>query len=226
MKWGLLITMLLPLAAMAQCKTFRIGVNGDTLNCVDQQDRKQGKWVMHVEALRGEQGYEAEGVFKDGQKEGLWRSYSLNGDLLALENYRWGYKHGTCQYYNISGLYREENWKATNPENPYDTIEVPDLHDPYKVDLKVMKAEGSTVKHGRWQYYEPATGKILKTENYILGKLEDPNKKYLTAGAASDSAMQVRKKLSDDAKPQEVKDYDKKNGRKKSYKERDGKVGY
>lgn len=227
MKWLFFIMALVPAAVMAQCKTYRIGAKGDTLNCVDQQDRKQGKWVMHVEPLRGEPGYEEEGVYKDDKKEGVWRGYNLNGDLLSMESYRWGYKDGISRYFTIQGIAREESWKATNPENPYDTIEVPDLQDPYKVEMKIMKAEGSTVKHGRWQFYEPSTGYIVKTENYFLGKLEDPNKKFLSAGTAgSDSTMQVRKKLSDENKPKEVSDFDKKNSGKKKYKVREGRVGY
>lgn len=226
MKLLLFIIACIPAAVMAQCKTYRIGAKGDTLNCVDQQDHKQGKWVVHVEPLRGEPGYEEEGIFRDDKKEGIWREYNLNGDLIAMENYRWGYKDGISRYYSIQGIYREESWKATNPENPYDTVEVPDLHDPYKVEMKVMKAEGSTIKHGRWQYYEPATGFIVKTENYFFGKLEDPNKKFLSANASADSTMQIRKKLSDENKPKEVADFDKKNSGKKKYKVREGKVGY
>ncbi|HTH30584.1 MAG TPA: hypothetical protein VL946_04500, partial [Lacibacter sp.] len=30
----------------AQCKDFTISVKGDTLNCTDVKDLKQGKWVV------------------------------------------------------------------------------------------------------------------------------------------------------------------------------------
>jgi hypothetical protein len=36
----------------AQCKTFKLTSSGDTLNCIDQNDQKRGKWVLHVDALR------------------------------------------------------------------------------------------------------------------------------------------------------------------------------
>ena len=60
-----LITMLAALqlagpSAYSQLKDYSIGPHGDTLNGVDQQNRKQGKWVDHVDELRGEPGYEEE----------------------------------------------------------------------------------------------------------------------------------------------------------------------
>src|SRR5262245_36579661 len=96
------------LAASSQYKSYIIGVKGDTLNRVDQHNLKQGRWVTRVESLRGEPGYDEEGVYRDGKKEGLWRRYSLMGDVLAKENYKWGVKNGICSYYTLYGLEREE----------------------------------------------------------------------------------------------------------------------
>lgn len=150
------------------------------------------------------------------------------GDLLAIENYKWGYKNGTCRYFNLAGLVREESWKAVNPDNPYDTVEVPDLVDPYKVDLKVVKIEGTSVKHGTWTYYDPQMGTITKTEEYFLDKLQSPNKKLLVADAgadvATDSSLQAAKP---DAKNKhaEVLQYEKKHSGKKKIRVRDGATG-
>ncbi|MGN6615996.1 MAG: toxin-antitoxin system YwqK family antitoxin [Ilyomonas sp.] len=229
MRYLFLFTLLIfSAAASAQCKTFKIGVKGDTLNCVDKNDLKQGKWVVYTESLRGEPGFDEEGVFKDGKKEGVWRKYSLMGDLIAIENYKWGYKNGTCRYFNLAGLMREENWKAVNPDNPYDTVEVPDLVDPYKVDLKVVKIEGTSVKHGTWTYYDPQMGTITKTEEYFLDKLQSPNKKLLAkdvdANAATDSSLQAAKPDAKN-KPAEVLQYEKKHSGKKKIRVRDGATG-
>ena len=116
--------------------------------------------------LRGEPGYDEEGVYNDGKKEGVWRMYTLMGDLFAIEKYRWGHKDGVSQYFNIAGITREESWKAVNPANPYDTVDVPDVYDGGKVYRKVVKIEGSTVKHGSWKYYNE--GLFTKTEKYFL----------------------------------------------------------
>ena len=111
--------------ANAQLKSFKISVKGDTLNAIDQTGRKQGKWVVHVDPLRGEPGYEEEGIFVNDLKEGMWRKYSLRGDLIALENYKKGDKDGLSQYFSPLGdLLREENWRAYNPDQPYDTIAI------------------------------------------------------------------------------------------------------
>ena len=104
---------------MAQYKTYKLNAERDTINAIDQHDWKQGKWVIHVEPLRGEPGYEEEGIFKNDKKEGIWRQYSLVGDIIAVEFYKLGGKHGIQQYYTYLGdLIREESWKGYDPEAP------------------------------------------------------------------------------------------------------------
>ena len=115
----------------AQWASYQISVKGDTINCVDKSNKKQGPWVVRVNELRGEPGYEEEGIFADDRKEGIWRKYNLTGDLLAVENYKWGNMDGLQQYFTTFGdLLREESWRAINPDNPYDTIDVPDVTNP------------------------------------------------------------------------------------------------
>lgn len=225
MRWMLILLTLISFHAYSQCRTYKIGVKGDTLNCTDVNNLKQGKWVVHVESLRGEPGYEEEGVYKDGKKEGTWRVYNLMGDLTAIENYRWGFKNGISRYFNLSGLIREESWKAKNPEVPYDTVEVPDLVDPYKVEMKVVKIEGSTVKQGTWKYYDPANGTIIKTEEYFLDQLQAPKSAFQTASDVTTDSSAVAKKPDGKNKPPEVLQYEKKNAGKKKIRVRDGATG-
>ena len=157
--------------ANSQWKSYLISVKGDTINCLDKADLKQGPWVVHVDELRGEPGYEEEGYFQDNKREGTWRKYNLQGDLLAVENYKWGEKDGKQQYFTPLGdLLREESWRATNPENPYDTISVPDLYDSHKYETKIVKLEVASVAHGTWTYYDPQSGFIIKTEKYFFGQ--------------------------------------------------------
>ncbi len=87
----------------AQYKTYTLSVHGDTLNAVDKSGLKQGKWVIHVDPLRGEAGYEEEGIFLNDKKEGMWRTFTLQSDLIAIENYKFGGKDGLCQYYTPLG---------------------------------------------------------------------------------------------------------------------------
>jgi len=223
MKFLILPLLLVAFNGFAQCKDYRLAANGDTINCTDYSNKKQGKWVNRYETMRGEPGYEEEGIYIDNKKEGTWRLYTLMGDLYAVERYRWGNKDGISQYFNIAGLMREESWKAVNPDNPYDTVDVPDLVNPYKVARQVVKIEGTSVKHGTWRFYENGSGAILKTEKYFLGKLEDPNKALLAAGnnlAVSDSAKPAKPVVKQ--KPKAVAEYEKKNAGKKKVKFIDG----
>ena len=224
-------TLLFWMNGAAQCKDFTIGVKGDTLNCTDVKDLKQGKWVIRYDEVRGEPGYEEEGEFKNGKKEGPWRSYSLMGDLLAIEFYRANHKHGKQQYFNAMGdMVREESWLAQNPDKPSETIEVFDVNDPKKVYLVEVKLEASTVAHGLWTIYEPGTGKILRKENFILGKLDDgtgtangivkkdPNDPNETTTTKKETPKEK-------VKPKEILEYEKKNAGKKKIKVRTGQTG-
>jgi hypothetical protein len=96
----------------------------------------------------------------------------LEGDLTAVENYRWGGKDGRSIYLNLSGNpIREESWKAVNPDNPYDTVNVYDVNNPDKIIAKqVIKLEGYSLKHGAWKHYDPFSGRLEKTEYWYFDK--------------------------------------------------------
>jgi len=195
-------------------KDYIIGVKGDTLNGIDNKSLKQGKWVNRFDEVRGEPGFEEEGEYKNNRKEGVWRLYNLDGDLIGLETYKWGNKDGQCQYFDKGGaLIREEGWRAMNPNKLYDTIEVEDIEHLDHFKTVIIKNTGVAIKHGDWKYYDPATGFIQRTETYTLGKLEHPQ------SSTPDSAATASKLL---VKPKEVQDFEKKNAGKKKIKVRDG----
>ena len=222
MKKIFLILLLFTFKGQAQWKSYLISIKGDTINCIDQKGLKQGKWVIRTDELRGEPGFEEEGVFENDKREGLWRKYNLSGDLIALENYKWGLKDGKQQYFTMLGdLQREESWYAANPEHPIDTIEVPDLYNPGKVETKIIKHEVAEVRHGTWKYYDPSTGFITKTERYFFGQLEKDGLGN-TAKPANNSASAQQGSTHTSKKPKEVLDWEKKNAGKKKIKYKDG----
>jgi len=232
MRYLLIFFLLISINGMAQYKSYIIGAKGDTLNRVDLKGQKQGPWVVKVESVRGERGYEEEGVYENNKKTGTWRIFSLEGDLIAVENYRWGQRDGRNLYMNYMGEpVREESWRAIDPNNPYDTVNVYDLKDPTKVIGKqVVKVEGLSVKHGTWKYYGP-NGRIEKTENYVMDKLkvkgmedDDLAPIDVTASAQTDDDKSADKKPPV-KKPQAILDYEKKNSGKKKIKVRDGSTG-
>lgn len=221
----ILITSLSVCVVSAQCKTYRLTTNNDTVNCTDNQGRKQGLWQMSKPALREDPAYTEEGRYKNDEKTGLWKKYSAIGDVLAEENYSWGYKNGISRYYNLMGLLREESWKAVNPENPYDTIKVYDLVDQDRFDYKVIKLEGTTYRNGTWTYYNPERQTIIRTEEYQLDTLL--KKPVVKRSIYGDSALTAKDSLAIKNKnmPPEVQQFNQLKGRKKKILVRDGQTG-
>jgi antitoxin component YwqK of YwqJK toxin-antitoxin module len=215
MRWLYILLLFISVGGFAQWKDFKLTSKGDTLNRVDMQGVKQGPWKHRYENVRGEPGYEEEGYYENNRKVGEWRLFSLMGDLVGIEHYKWGLKDGLCQYFSNQGELRmEQSWKAFNPDKEYDTltIEDPDKFDTYRT--VVVKNEGAAIRHGIWKYYDATTGAIMRSERYMLGKLEEEAK---TAAAPAEKKAVP--------KPKEVLDFEKKNSGKKKVKYRDGSTG-
>lgn len=203
----LICLQLVGLQGYSQLKDYTLSPKGDTLNAVDKQDKRQGRWVIHYDEVRGEPGYEEEGLYMDNRKEGTWRLYNLQGDLVGVEFYKWGNKDGLCQYFGMNGtLLREERWRALNPDKQYDTLTVEDVDHLDKYKTVIVKNEGVAIKDGEWKFFDPNTGMIDRTEVYTLGKLEK------RTGAQSSAAATTKKTVT---KPKEVLEFEKKTGKKK-----------
>jgi len=190
----IIILFLFLMNGQAQYKSYKLNDAGDTINAIDKNDLKQGKWVLHVDEMRGEPGYEEEGIFVKGKKEGIWRKYNLTGDIIAVEFYKLGGKHGLQQYYTFLGdLEREESWRGYDPEAPYDTIPVYGEGNNEIIDYKITKAEQYSVRHGEWKYYDVSTGRLAKLEKYDRGHLEVPGEVAKTNAVPIDKNKKVEK---------------------------------
>jgi hypothetical protein len=217
--------------AGAQYKSYRISDNKDTLNAIDMKGLKQGKWIIRMGPLRGEPGYEEEGVFVNDKKEGKWLRFNLMGDPIAIEFYKWGNKHGLCRYFTPAGPERDESWRAMDPGELYDTITVNDPKDPNKYYREVVKNEGHSFRNGIWRYYYPPTGKLLSTEYYLMDRLFDPFAPDPLSGLPTISLDSMRAKMDttkaktqQKIKPKAVLEFEKKtSGKKKAV--RDGRTG-
>ncbi|NCI46922.1 toxin-antitoxin system YwqK family antitoxin [Sediminibacterium soli] len=215
------------LSAAGQCKTYRLGEKRDTLDCVDTKGMKQGRWIVRVPPLRGEPGYEEEGIFINNRKEGVWKRFNTMGDPLAVETYKWGNRNGKCLYFTIAGIEREENWRAVNPDKVFDTIDVVDPKDPNKYEKVIVKNEGRSLKHGVWRYFNPNTGALMQTEKYILDQLQTDEAPSVTQGmtkVGTDTARTKAAAVPEKPKPREVLEFEKKNAGKKT-RVRDGRTG-
>jgi hypothetical protein len=234
MRLILIFFLFISVSGFGQWKSFIISPRGDTLNRVDKSGKKQGPWAIHVDELRGERGYEEEGYYDNDQKTGTWKKYSLEGVKIAEENYSWGKLNGRQQYFTYNGgLLREEGWRAMDPKRSFDTVAIYDMKDPGKViDWIVVKNEGVSLKHGRWNYYDPREGRIEATEYYVMNKLRTDEDELVSdedikpidiKNARAKTDTTAKKPVS---KPQAILDYEKKNSGKKKIKARDGATGY
>jgi len=209
-----LVTMLLLLfiACKSQYKQFKISPTGDTLDAIDKKGLKQGKWVTSVPELRGEPGYDEEGVYKDDKKEGLWRKYTPTGDVIALENYRFGGKDGLQQYFTFLGQpVRDEQWHSYDPKSPYDTVPIYGVGNDEILKYKLVKAQQYSVPDGQWTYYDE-NGNVIKTEKYYRGLLLK-NEEDNVIDSTKNTATIVKDTTK--VKPPEVIEYEKKLSKKK-----------
>jgi len=211
--------------AWAQCKTFKLSDRGDTLNCVDRKGLKQGPWLVAVPELRGNPGYEEEGEFIDDKKEGIWRRYTIEGDMVAVESYKWGMLNGKSQFYSVLGLEREEGWWAINPMKAYDTIDVPDLFEDGVYKSVVIKNEGRSFKHGTWTWWDPTTGFVQRTEEFIRDSSVNPLAAFGISARSKKAPADTGTAKKKTEKPSIVQEYEKNNSNKKKIKVRDGSTG-
>jgi len=238
MRYLLIAALFISFSSKAQWKSYSFTPRHDTINRIDLKGMKQGPWVEHIAPLRGEDAYDEQGFYKDDKKEGIWKRFSAEGDLLAIEGYSLGMKTGKCKYYLYTGeLQREESWRAIDPKSPYDTVDIVDVNDPSKILRKeIVKVEPMSYKNGTWTYYNTETGAIESTEEWVMNKRKEDavannnddlapidvtkggNKNTNSNTAQTDEKKQV-------AKPKEVLEFEKKNAGKKKIKVRDGSTG-
>lgn len=242
MRYLFIAVLLISFTSQAQWKSYSFTPRHDTINRVDLKGMKQGPWVEHVAPLRGEDAFDEQGFYDDDKKEGTWKRFSPEGDLLAIEGYYLGMKTGKCKYYLYTGeLQREESWRAIDPKSPYDTVDITDVNDPSKILRKeIIKVEPMSYKNGTWTYYNTENGTIESTEEWVMNKRKedvvvnntenddlapiDVTKGNNNKTNAKDNTAQADEKKQA-AKPKEVLEFEKKNSGKKKIKVRDGSTG-
>src|SRR5258706_397291 len=83
------------------------------------------------------------------------------------------------------------------------------------ISYKIVKAEQYSVRQGEWRFYDPTSGRLIKTEVYDRDHLE----------TKPDTTVVADDKPKPKVKPQEVIDFEKKNSGKKKVKLREGQTG-
>lgn len=102
----------------AQAQTFVLGPNGkDTLNLIDAQGKKQGKWIVRGKDKPGTcyqpEAKVEEGKYADNRKTGIWIEYYCNSNMKNKLTFVNGRPDGYAIMYHENGKISEEgNWKA------------------------------------------------------------------------------------------------------------------
>ncbi|MFD2887343.1 toxin-antitoxin system YwqK family antitoxin [Chitinophaga cymbidii] len=131
--------------------------------------RKNGPWVEQVPSIRGEPGYSWEGVYKNDRKEGVWKKYTVNGDLLAEETFKNGVLDGMCKYFYPNGKISATGMMlAIDIEGQKDTVIVIDPVTNEETFTEVVR-KGNSVRHGEWRVYDE-DGNMMR-ETYDRGEL-------------------------------------------------------
>jgi hypothetical protein len=140
-------------------------------NQTDAKNRKQGPWVEQVPSLRGEPGYSWEGIYKNGRKEGVWKKYSADGDVMAEETFKNGVLDGLCKYYYPNGkVSATGNMLSVDIDGQKDTIAVVDPVSGQETLTEVTR-KGYSVKHGEWKVYDEDG--VMMRETYERGELSN-----------------------------------------------------
>lgn len=143
----------------------------EAANKTDSKKRKQGPWVEQVPSIRGEPGYSWEGIYKNDRKEGVWKKYTVNGDILAEETFKNGALDGPCKYFYPDGKISAVGMMlAIDIEGQKDTVIVIDPVTNEETFTEVVR-KGNSVRHGEWRVYDEE-GTMMR-ETYDRGELSN-----------------------------------------------------
>ncbi|MBO9153931.1 toxin-antitoxin system YwqK family antitoxin [Chitinophaga sp. GCM10012297] len=154
------------------CSCFALLAAGQTTgNQTDAKNRKQGPWVEQVPSIRGEPGYTWEGIYKNDRKEGVWKKYTTDGDVMAEETFKNGVLDGLCKYFYPNGkISAIGNMLSVDIDGQKDTIVVIDPVSGQE-NLTEVTRKGYSVKHGEWKVYDE-DGTMMR-ETYDKGELSN-----------------------------------------------------
>lgn len=144
--------------------------SGDTVNRLDAKNNKVGKWLITKESKYGEEGFMEFGVYDKNNKVGTWKTYSLSGQIISIENFKAGRRDGEARYFDNGYLYCVGNFLALRAKYEYDTIMVEDPVTNVSKPVRIKTDVGS-VRHGFWTYYTPGSKKIERVVEYQIDEI-------------------------------------------------------
>lgn len=156
-------------------------MNGkDTINLVDAQGKRQGKWIIYGKSKPGtcysENQKVEEGKYLENRKTGIWTEYFCNGNMKNKLTFVNGRPDGYAIMYNESGKISEEgNWKANRWVGNYKLY-----YENGQVQHEfVFNAAGK--RDGPQKYYYD-NGQVAVEGNFANGKESGIIKEYYETG--------------------------------------------
>lgn len=197
------IALLLPLCLGAAAQRKPAKKNAEQLNKYDGQGKRHGTWLNIVDERKGEQAYKEAGDYNHGRKVGVWYKMDQQGNMVAIENYKWGVLDGEAKYFDNGQVMVIGRYRGLNPDVEVDTIMVEDPVTEVQ-SLVPVKSDVHSVRHGTWRYYNEKTGNIARIEEYQVDKLIY-EEEFLYTKEDSLRFMQRMKSMPDPTKPRTVK---------------------
>jgi antitoxin component YwqK of YwqJK toxin-antitoxin module len=156
---------------------YTIDADGDTINIVDNNNLKQGKWIITGKPDFLGFSNKQIGRYINNQMQGTWYTY-IGGDIVSVENYKNNALNGECKYFEHGILTCTGTYRGLNSATAFDTILV---HNPAtdKDTLVAVQNENSTLKHGLWTYFDAESGNIIGEQEFYLDEPLPPNTKPL-----------------------------------------------
>lgn len=150
--------------------SFEVLENGDTINKLDQNKVKHGKWLHYTEGKYSDPSMYEYGNYDSDKRTGKWMVYDKEGRTTAEENYKNGLKNGEARYYEQGSLYCVGNYLALKSIYEYDTVMV---ENPITNALRpvVIKASVGSVRHGLWTFYDVYTHKVDRVVEYQVDEV-------------------------------------------------------
>lgn len=150
--------------------SFELLENGDTINKLDNKNRKWGKWLIVNKGGYGEEDFMELGSFDDDVRTGVWKSYTMNGTIISQEFFKQGNKSGEARYYDDGFLFCVGNYLALRSKYDYDTIMVEDPNTGMEKPV-ILKSDVGSVRHGFWTYYNTPKTDVKKVLEYQVDEV-------------------------------------------------------
>jgi antitoxin component YwqK of YwqJK toxin-antitoxin module len=169
------------LAVVTCCRAQTFELSGkDTINRVDAEGKKQGKWIYFGRHRIGscfqpEQKAET-GLFKDNRKTGTWIEYHCNGNIKSKLTFVNGRPDGYAQMFHENGKISEEGiWKNSRWVGKYKLY-----YDNGEVQHEFAFNESGR-REGPQKYYHE-NGQLAIEGNFANGKESGIIKEYYENG--------------------------------------------